>query len=60
MNEFQLINYLTRGLKKNDNTIIKSIGDDTSVVRYEKDKAILLTTDSLVENVNFRLDYEIS
>ena len=60
MDEFQLIKYLTRGLKKNKDKIIKSIGDDTAVVQYKKDKYILLTTDSLVENVHFRLDYKIN
>ena len=60
MNEFQLVNYLTGSLKKDKKNIIESIGDDTAVVRYEKDKYILLTTDSLVENIHFRLDYKIS
>ncbi len=60
MNEFQLINYLTRGFKKDNNNVIKSIGDDTAVVQYNKDKYILLTTDSLVENIHFKLDYKIN
>lgn len=60
MNEFQLINYLTNGLKKSKDTIIKSIGDDTAVVQYKNDIYILLTTDSLVEDIHFRLDYNIN
>ncbi len=62
MNEFQLINFLSKGLKKEKNTIIKSIGDDTAVVKYRKDANayILLTTDSLVENIHFQLDYHIN
>ncbi|MBU1078378.1 MAG: thiamine-phosphate kinase [Spirochaetes bacterium] len=60
MNEFQLISYLTEGLKKDRKNLIKGIGDDAAVLHCDDDKEVLWTTDSLVENIHFRLDYKIS
>ncbi len=60
MDEFQLINYLTKDTDKKSRDIIKSIGDDTAVVKYNKNTCLLLTTDSLVENIHFSLKYKIN
>src|SRR3989304_440542 len=37
--------------------LIKGIGDDTSVVRQEGGKALLATTDILIENTHFKRSY---
>lgn len=59
MNEFQLIHYLTKQLNKKNKNIIKNIGDDAAVVSIKRDKCLLLTSDSLVENIHFK-NYKIS
>ena len=54
--EFQFIEHLKKIYKPNTDDILKGIGDDTAVFLNEKDTAILLTTDMLIEDVHFRLD----
>jgi thiamine-monophosphate kinase len=54
--EFELIKRLT--LKKNhDVNIIKGIGDDCAVLRFTKEKHLLITTDMMVENDHFNLKW---
>lgn len=54
INEFELIERLTFDFKKGK-SLIKSIGDDTAVIRYKKGTHLLLTTDILIENVHFKI-----
>jgi len=37
--------------------VVIGVGDDTAVIRNDKSRYILLTTDTLVENVHFNLKY---
>jgi len=62
MNEFQLIKDLTKNFKKYQNkNIIKGIGDDTAVFQHSnKNKYLLYTTDSLVENIHFKINYPLN
>ncbi|HDM37614.1 MAG TPA: thiamine-phosphate kinase [Candidatus Omnitrophica bacterium] len=54
LDEFELIKRLTSGLKK-DSSIIKGVGDDAAIIKYKKDKYIILTTDILIEDVHFKI-----
>lgn len=56
--EFGLIKYISEylSLYQEDKNLIVGIGDDTAVWS-SSDNTILHTTDTLVENVHFRLDY---
>ena len=60
MNEFSLIKNITSILKIKSRDIIKSIGDDASVLKYNEKKSILITIDSLIEGTHFNLDWKIS
>ncbi|MBN1897534.1 MAG: thiamine-phosphate kinase [Spirochaetes bacterium] len=60
MNEFKLIHFLTRHLKKSKKEVICSIGDDTSVLQFNQKEYHLLTVDTLVENIHFSLQWKIS
>ncbi len=59
MNEFKLIKYLTKDIKKSGKGIIESIGDDTAVLEFNKKEYLLFTVDSLVEKVHFKLNWKI-
>lgn len=50
--EFGLINRI-RKLIKTDPSVIQGIGDDCAVLKFEKDKCLLFTSDMLVEGVDF-------
>ncbi len=52
--EFELIKRITKKVK--DKNVIKSIGDDTAIVKVGK-KNLLYTTDMFVENDHFSLKY---
>ena len=55
MNEFDFIERL-RGLadsKKHSSRIITGIGDDASIIRQTANRDLLITTDLLVEGVDF-------
>lgn len=54
--EFALIKRLT-SKKLNDENVIKGIGDDCAVLKYTRDKYLLVTTDMLVENDHFSLKW---
>ena len=51
--EIELIGRISRKIKLFSKDIAKGIGDDAAVVNYNKQYYLLLTTDSLVENVHF-------
>lgn len=55
MKEKEIIEFIRKGIKNKREDIVAGIGDDTAVVEYNKDEFLLLTIDSLVENVHFRI-----
>ena len=52
--EFGLINKIA-SKTRNSRDVVVGIGDDAAVLKYTKDKYLLLTTDMLVEDVHFKL-----
>ncbi len=56
LGEFGLIDHLTKHFKINQESTIKSIGDDAAVLDF-KDKKVVVSTDLLVEGVHFDLSY---
>jgi thiamine-monophosphate kinase len=56
LGEFGLIDRLADGVKIHHASTVKGIGDDAAVIDAG-DKYMLLTTDTLVENVHFNLMY---
>jgi len=53
MTEMELINFLTKRIPRKKGALRTGIGDDCSVIRSGK-KDILISSDSLVENIHFR------
>jgi len=53
--EFGLIDKIAK-ITKTTSSVIKGIGDDCAVLRYTKDKYLLITTDMIIEDVHFRLN----
>ena len=53
MGEIGLIKHLA-GRTRLDKSVVRGIGDDAAVVRWTKDRYLLLTCDMLVEDVHFR------
>ncbi len=51
--EVDLIGRISRKIKLFSKDIVEGIGDDAAVANYDKKYYLLLTTDSLVENVHF-------
>lgn len=56
LGEFGLIEHLTQDIKTNHPSTIRGIGDDAAVLKYG-DKAIVVSTDLLVEGIHFDLMY---
>ena len=56
LGEFGLIRRLTGGIKPSQPSTLKGIGDDAAILRYG-DTTLAVTTDTLVEGVNFDLTY---
>ncbi len=52
--EFGLIKRLSQGIKL-DRSVIKGIGDDAAVIKCPGNKALLFTSDMLIEGVHFSL-----
>lgn len=50
--EFGLIEKIAKATKVSS-SVIKGIGDDCAVLKYQKDKYLLVTTDMLIEGVHF-------
>ena len=53
LGEFGFIDRIKRSIVNSDNRIIKGIGDDCAVIKSSGEKAILFTTDILVEDIDF-------
>lgn len=56
LGEFGLINHLTKGYEKRNESTVYGVGDDCAVMHYP-DKEVLMTTDMLMEGVHFDLTY---
>lgn len=56
LGEFGLIDRLSQGIKHHHASTIKGIGDDAAVIDVG-DKFLLISTDTLAENVHFNLMY---
>ena len=54
--EFGLIDRLTEGIKPQNTSTLKGVGDDCAVMHYP-DSEVLVTTDMLMEGVHFDLTY---
>lgn len=54
--EFGLIDKLTSGLNKVNESTLKGVGDDAAVIRYPQTD-VLVSTDMLLEGVHFDLTY---
>lgn len=57
LGEFGLISHLTDSFQTKHASTVKSIGDDAAVLDYG-DKAVIVTTDLLVEGIHFDLMYQ--
>jgi thiamine-monophosphate kinase len=56
LGEFGLIRHLTENITLKNESSLKGIGDDAAVLNY-KEKAVLVTTDLLLEGIHFDLTY---
>ena len=54
--EFELINRLSKDIKISNNSTVLGIGDDSSILHFDKDK-VLVSSDMLIEGVHFDLSY---
>jgi len=60
MTEFEFIRRIrdqVRSRAADDSELIIGIGDDTAAIREQSGRETLITTDLLVENIDFRLEY---
>lgn len=57
LGEFGLIDRLTAGLPRHNESTEKAVGDDAAIIRTLLDTDTLVTTDLLLENVHFDLTY---
>lgn len=57
LGEFGLIDRLTDGLPRHNDSTLRGVGDDAAVMHYHSDSDVLVTTDMLLENVHFDLTY---
>ncbi|CAL4324144.1 thiamine-phosphate kinase [Buchnera aphidicola] len=53
IDEFKIIDKYFNRFKKKDKYLIKGIGDDCAVVQIPKNKALSISTDTLVEGIHF-------
>ncbi len=56
MKEKEIIDFIKKNIMSESENVIVGIGDDTAVVKYTKNDYLLLTVDSVVENVHFKLN----
>ncbi len=57
LGEFGLIDRLTEKFAKKNKSTICGVGDDAAVIEASKDKAIVVSTDSMLEGIDFDLTY---
>jgi len=57
LGEFGLIHELTKNFKNARKSTIYGVGDDAAVIEKDKDNAMLVSTDTLVEGIHFNLMY---
>jgi len=55
--EFELIKRISKKTKIFSKDVLVGIGDDTAVLKYDKDRYLLFTTDMLVEDDHFSLKF---
>lgn len=55
--EFGLIHELTKNFKNARKSTIYGVGDDAAVIEKDKDNAMLVSTDTLMEGIHFNLMY---
>ena len=57
LGEFGLIDRLTSKFKKGKSSTICGVGDDAAVIEASRDKAVVVSTDSMLEGIDFDLTY---
>jgi len=53
MKEKEIIEFIKKNIKAKNKDVVVGIGDDTAVIKYKKNEYLLITVDSIVENVHF-------
>ena len=57
LGEFGLIDHLTKEFTVKNKTSLKGVGDDAAVVAAGRDDGLVISTDSLLEGIDFDLTY---
>ncbi len=57
LGEFGLIDHLTKDFQPKNKSTLKGVGDDAAVIAAGRDDALVVTTDTLLEGVDFDLTY---
>ncbi|MBQ2374473.1 MAG: thiamine-phosphate kinase [Alistipes sp.] len=57
LGEFGLIDHLTKGFTVKNKNTLRGVGDDAAVIKAGREDAVVVTTDSLLEGVDFDLTY---
>ena len=57
LGEFGLIDHLTKEFTVKNKTSLKGVGDDAAVVAAGRDDGVVISTDSLLEGIDFDLTY---
>lgn len=57
LGEFGLIDRLTSAFKPSVATTLTGVGDDAAVIEASRDKAIVVSTDMMIEGIDFDLTY---
>ena len=56
LGEFNLIRFFKQEISVKNPAVVVGIGDDAAVIRWDANKFILFTTDSLIEGIHFSLE----
>ena len=57
LGEFGLIDHLTKDFTPSNKTTLRGVGDDAAVVAAGRDDGVVISTDSLLEGIDFDLTY---
>ena len=57
LGEFGLIEHLTSGITPANKETVAGVGDDAAVLRFDSETDVLVSTDLLMEGINFDLTY---